>query len=298
MATYITQTKGLAGSPTLHKQEYLVTAARRQGILPLSLYYYPVDADSSGELSARQDGILSGVSFGDDIIVQLPTMLGRKYEQTLLDKIGSFRGKLIIALSSLPASMETAELAADIQLYNRADVLIVPSVEAGTFLREHGLQVARLVYLNVWDQSCALSLARPTFKRQIATTDASLAKQLAGQWVRPSVTTAYDLHAAGGFALLWLAPKYDSEVVTGQVLASGLPILVNRSSYLARIVERAGIGETFADLAAVSAYVDQCTKTDYHALAANAGWFSAFLREGGFTSHAISQAVAFANQLK
>lgn len=76
MATYITQTRGLIDQTVLPKQDRLVQAARHQGILPLSLYYYPVTADTAGELSARQDGILSGVAFGDDIIVQLPTMLG------------------------------------------------------------------------------------------------------------------------------------------------------------------------------------------------------------------------------
>lgn len=302
MAIYITQTKGLIGSSTLQKQKYLVHAARQQGILPLSLYYYPVDGDSLGELSARQDGILSGVSFGDDIIVQLPTMLGRKYEQSLLDKVNSFRSvstsKLIIVVSELPAPDNFKNIDKDIKLYNQADVLIVPSVEAGTFLREHGLQVSRLAYLDIWDRNIDLALDCSTFKRTIVTPNEKLAKNIGGEWVQPTSTLVYDLHAAGGYGLLWPVTKYDSGILEGRILASGLPILVNNSSYLARIVERAGIGIAFNDLATVADYVNNSSLEDYQTLANNAGRFSAFIREGGFTSYAISQAVTQINQLK
>lgn len=302
MATYITQTQGLIGSPILQKQARLLRAARQQGILPLSLYYYPVETDSDGELSARQDGILSGVSFGDDVIVQLPTLLGGKYEQAFLDKIADFcqasASKLIIAISALPDPAKPKELAQEIQLYNRADVLLVPSVEAGTFLHEHGLRVSRLVYLDVWDREVALNLDSPTFNRQLVTLDAALADRVAGKWVRPSATAVYDLHTAGGFALLWPATKYDSDIAEAQVLASGLPVVVNQKSYLARIVEREGMGLAVPDLATAAAYGAMVTEGNYHQLAANAGRFSAFVRSGGFTSHAISQAVASVNQLK
>lgn len=299
MTTYITQTRGLIGSSVLQKQSRLVRAARQQGILPFSLYYYPVDADSAGELSARQDGILSGVSFGDDIIVQLPTMLGDRYEQALLDKIANFQqasaSKLVIAVTSLPTP---SDLAQQVQFFNRADVLLVPSVEAGTFLQEHGLRVSRLAYLNVWDQKSDVVLTSPQFRRQLVTLDSSLADQTAGLWVRPSVTAAYDLNAAGGYALLWPSTNNDSGIAAAQVLASGLPVLVNRASYLARIVERAGMGIAFADLAAVTAYLARSNAEDYQALVENAGRLSAFVRAGGFTSHAISQAVADINRLK
>lgn len=302
MAIYITQTKGLIGSPILQRQEYLVNAARQQGILPLSLYYYPVDGDSLGELSARQDGILSGVSFGDDIIVQLPTLLGEKYELSLINKVNSFRSastsKLIIVVSQLPTLDKSEEVAENIKLYNQADVLIVPSVESGTFLREHGLQVSRLVYLDIWDRNINLALDRSTFKRKIVTPNENLAKKITGEWVRPTSTLVYDLHMAGGYGLLWPSTKYESGILEERILASGLPIIVNNESYLARLVERAGMGISFNDLMTVTDYVKHSSPEDYQTLAANAGRFSAFLREGGFTSHAISQAVAQINQLK
>lgn len=224
---------------------------------------------------------------------------GERYEQSLLNKLNNFRqvsnSKLIMVVTTLPAA---ATMAAAIEQYNQADVLIVPSVAAGTRLLAQGLQVSRLGYLNVWDHELELSLPTPSFKRQLVTLDPALAEQVPAQVVAPGPTAVYDLNGAGGFGLIWPATKDESDLTAAAVLASGLPVIVQQDSYLAELIARAGMGVAVADLAAATAYLRQAAAADYQVMAQRAGRFSALVRAGGFTSQTISQALADVSQLK
>lgn len=95
MATYITRTIGIMDPQLPHTQGAWLSACQQLQILPVSLFYYPLQAERPEQLNSRLDGILSGVHPNDDFIIQLPIYLADQYLAALVRKI-----KLVSAVSS------------------------------------------------------------------------------------------------------------------------------------------------------------------------------------------------------
>lgn len=320
MANYITNTCGLIGSEPINKQGTLTKQARSQGILPLSLYYYPVNSDSTDQLSSRLDGILSGISFGDNIILQLPTMLGDQYDQALLSKINIFRqssdSKLILAVHSVESDRSrVSELVKN--YYNRADVLILPSVHYGNYLQEMGLTVRQLVYLTVYDQfGDDIIYPVPMMTNHIVTDTDSSQIVTSMEQNGYSVTNVANsklsmleervlINHSGGWGIIW--PTNDQERFNlkmtptrffNQLMLSGLPVIVQHDNALARLVSNHNLGIVVEGLSDAMAAIKNMTDQEYQNKVKSVHAISRLLANGVFTNQALSDALLLADLTK
>lgn len=111
------------------KQHRIAEAGRKLGYREMGIFSFPVETDSSAELSKRLDGIIAALESDDVVVLQLPTGNGAVYEKLLAQKCSAYRNtKLIIMLhdmSLLEASNESQ--AAYCEICRRADAVIVPT---------------------------------------------------------------------------------------------------------------------------------------------------------------------------
>lgn len=313
MANYITNTCGLFGSDVITKQARLVKQAIRLGVLPLSLYYYPVETDSAEQLSSRLDGILSGFSFGDNLILQLPTMLGERYEHALMDKINVFRqssnSKLIIAINDVNADHDqTVKLIND--YYNQADILIVPSVHYGQYLQQLGLENANLFYLRVYDQESSQFNVPPVNQNHqlnVLTTNSTV--EQAARNLRLSVNDfsgdqsaqleqRAKLNQQGGWGIIW--PQNDAEEFTQQMsptlelnqfILAGLPVIVKAGSAVARLVKNHHLGIVSDQLPTALQNIHDIETAEYEKMQLAVHQLVTLIAQGAFTDQCLMNAL-------
>ncbi len=312
MANYITNTCGLFGSDVITKQARLVKQAIRLGVLPLSLYYYPVETDSAEQLSSRLDGILSGFSFGDNLILQMPTMLGERYEHALMEKINVFRqssnSKLIIAINDVNADRnQTVKLIND--YYNQADSLIVPSAHYGQYLQQLGLENANLFYLRVYDQESTqfnMPPVKPNPQLSLLTTNSTVeqaARDLglsvngfSEDQITPLEQRA-KLNQQGGWGIIW--PQNDAEEFTqqmsptlefNQLILAGLPVIVKAGSAVARLVKNHHLGIVSDQLPTALQKIQDLEPAEYEKIQFAVHQLGTLVAKGTFTDQCLMNA--------
>lgn len=99
MKTHITNIYGVIRKGNyLEQVNYLAECGRALGFLEMGIYRYPVNTDTSGELSKRLDGIISSVEPEDIVFLQLPTGNGIEYERLLIQKIKQIKDTRVILI--------------------------------------------------------------------------------------------------------------------------------------------------------------------------------------------------------
>ena len=148
MTMHITNLYGAWGTHVLAQQN-VAKVARELGFTEMGLYFYPVDCDTGGELRKRLDGITSAVGNGDLVIFQSPSWNALSYDKALLEVIRAHRVKLAIFIHDVITMMfegAPEEIYPSlIEIYNMADLLIVPSEPMLEFLKEKGLAVGKVL---------------------------------------------------------------------------------------------------------------------------------------------------------
>lgn len=313
MANYITNTCGLFGNDVITKQSRLVEQAIRLGILPISLYYYPVETDSAEQLSSRLDGILSGFSFNDNLILQMPTMLGERYEHALFDKINIFRksshSKLIIAINNVQADRDQT-LKLINEYYNQADGLIVPSVHYGQYLQQLGLTNANLFYLGVYDQestqfNAPMVTAKQTLNVLItnsvvnqATQDLNLSVKDFSASQATSLEQRTQLNQQGGWGIIW--PQSDPEdfiqqmspaLEFNQFILAGLPVIVKSGSAVARLVKNQHLGVVSDQIQPALLATQKMATAEYKKFQSAVQQLGSLVAKGTFTNQCLMNAL-------
>lgn len=322
MAIYITQTRGLYGDTNIVKQNLVGATAKEMGISPMSLYYYPVDSDDAGQLSARLDGILSGFSYGDHLIMQWPTLLGSKYEKSLLNKINVFRSasfsKLYVWVNEIPAlqSNDDQSLKTTVDFLNQADGVILPSVTIGTTLSEAGLQGPQLTYLQMWDWPTEKLTTNADWHHQ---TVGKLSNDQITQLIENGVTvngrknpdedaadddipleiqsTVYN--AVGGLGVIWPSTDIDRQLMPLQatsMLVAGLPIMTAKDSTLGEFVLRHGCGRVFSTFDDLVGTIKKLSQNDYQKLQGATSQVTCLCQNGWFLKSTLDQVRWLMNQ--
>lgn len=106
------------------------------------------------------------------MICQLPTGNGFRFEWELVDRLKIYQTQVIIFIQDTEAFIREShplEWKEKIRLYNRAAVLIVPSLAMRQFLLDHGLREdMKFVIQEIWDYTTdMISLRSPLFRREI-----------------------------------------------------------------------------------------------------------------------------------
>ena len=172
MKIHITNVYGQGGTAGKAVQMVADIAKKVLHYNELGIYRYPIESDSCEMLRTRLDGILSAISHGDIVILQLPTWNDMKFDEALATRLDNYRGvKKIFFIHDVPPLMfenGLEQLKRYVDLYNHADLLIVPSYKMGEYLRTKGLSVKKIVIQKMWDFPVVIDqTVIPEFKKRI-----------------------------------------------------------------------------------------------------------------------------------
>ena len=173
MNVYITKLNGMPLiSAEQYAQQMVADIAHSIGVREMGIHRYYADDESAENRSRRLDGIIAGINWGDIVICQFPTWNGMGFERALVRHIKAYHGRIVIFIHDLEAMMSEnrrSMLQDTVELYNEAELLIVPSYKMKRFLQEHGVQPGmKFIVQEVWDYTTQMNLtASRTLKREI-----------------------------------------------------------------------------------------------------------------------------------
>lgn len=92
MKVYITKTNGLSLANPLQYQQWMVAEiAHELNFREMGLLCYNGSDESDESLRSRIDGIIAGLSWGEDIVIcQFPTGNGYRFEWELIDRLNIY----------------------------------------------------------------------------------------------------------------------------------------------------------------------------------------------------------------
>lgn len=327
MAIHITNLYGARGTHATAQQN-VARIARGLGFKELGLYSYPVDCDSEEELRKRLDGITSAIEAEDLVIVQSPTWNDISYDKALLDIICCGRKVRVavfihdvITMMFDGAPEENYRKLTDI--YNMADLVIVPSQAMLDFLRGKGLKVEKILFQSMWDLPFDGEVSIPEFRRQIFFSGSPNRFPAVKAWNYQTPLCWFggedfplngenirfkgwrntaELLAAygeGGFGLVWEQKscsdyyKYNQPHKLSTYLAAGIPVIMERGLTHEQTVERYGLGFVVESLGEASDVVKNISEDEYYRLVDHVRDMSFLVREGLFTKKLLIDTVNY-----
>lgn len=332
MNIHITNIYGLGGTAAEAQQRVAEIANNTLHFNELGIYHYEVDSDSSEMLRTRIDGIIAAVGWSDIVIFQLPTWNQIKFDEALIWQLNAYRGlKKIFFIHDIPPLMFELNrylLKRYIDLYNQADLVILPSENMADFLYTEGLTVPKIIIQKMWDCPVSIDFSiYPPFNKIVNFAgNASMDKfSFAKAWKYDSVKLlvtaregdwqhdeniefigwfndqnrlANTLRKNGGFGLLWTEDEYTREYMrlcacckVSMYLASGIPVIVHSSIPEAKTVLRKKLGFAVDSLDEAVEKISNTTEEQYCQMVQSVGTFGELLRKGYFTKKLLTDAV-------
>lgn len=332
MKINITNIYGLGGTAEKAEQTVADIAKKTLHYNELSIYHYPFESDSPEMLRTRLDGIMAAVSHGDIVIFQSPSWNGIEFDKAFMSRLTAYsRLKKIIFINDVvPLMFESNRylMKPYVEMYNQADLIIVPSQRMAEFLVGEGLSVKKIVIQRMWD--CPVSIdtsVTPQFHKVInfaGKTDGtkfSFVQKWKYDTVRLAVTAnegdwehgsniqfigwfrnedllANALRENGGFGLLWTGDEYWMEYMKMNAcsklslyLASGIPVIVHSSIPEANTILNKNLGLVVDSLDEAVEKVENTTKEAYDRMVNNVEEFGQLIRGGYFAKKALTDAV-------
>lgn len=149
---HITNLYGLSGVAGL-AQKRVAKIARELGFNELDLVY-DNDLRNPDDFDKKTDGFLASLENGDIVIFQSPLWITSQIERDFIDKVKLRQSKVAIFIHDIPSMMFEGNknlMPLFIELYNKADLLIVPSENMKEHLINEGVTVKKFVIQNIWD---------------------------------------------------------------------------------------------------------------------------------------------------
>ena len=329
MHVYLTKLNGMSvTSTTQYAQRMAADIAHSLGIREMGIYRYHADAERAETRTGRLDGIIAGISAGDIVICQFPTWNGLAFERTLVRHIKAYHGHIIVFIHDVEALMSEAhraELKDTVQLYNEAEVLIVPSLGMRKFLTEHGIRTGmKFIIQEMWDYT-ALSGSLGFRGGQSYRPEIHFAGNPDGihfpntweQGVSLKVYSDSECHgshvqkmgwlpperllmelAKGGFGLVWYGNEewrqylsVNNSLKLGAYLAAGIPVIVPRGISSQSMIEKNHLGIAVDTLEEAAWAVENMAESEYRAYSAAVARFVPLVREGFFTKKCLLDAI-------
>lgn len=308
-----------------YAQRQTAEIAHQLGYKEMGIYHYNANAESDALLSVRLDGIIAGLQWDDIVVCQLPSWNGTTFDLKLVERIKAYHGRVIIFIHDIPALMFGSDrylLPALVNLYNQAEVLIVPSYAMKKFLLENGVrEEMKVVVQEIWDYTtCIHFTAPPKLKKEIhfaGDTEKFLFpnqwdyniplklysdKPCTGKnvqkmgWMDPSALLM-ELKK-GGFGLLWYGDdlwhqymSYNNSMKLSTYLAAGIPVIVPQGLSNQYLIEKNGLGIAVESLEEAVERVNALTEQEYQKYSDSVARFARLLRNGYFTKKLLVEAV-------
>lgn len=327
MKMHITNLYGAWGTHVI-AQRNVTKIARELGFREMGLYYYPVDCDSEGELRKRLDGITSAIERGDIVIFQSPSWLVTSYDRALVNNIRTRRNiRLVIFIHDVITMMfkgvPEEALVELVEIYNMADLVILPSERMLSFLQEKGLKVKKVLIQSMWDLPFTEEVRTPGFRRQVFFsgqpgrfrslmswnqavplhwfTNGELETsgrniQLGGWKNTVELLTEY---MEGGFGLVWEQSerseyyRYNQPHKLSTYLAAGIPVIMQKGLVHEQTVLDQGLGFIVNSFGEAADIVENISEEEYYRLVNNIKNISFLIRGGFFTKKLLIDTVNY-----
>ncbi|QLL73254.1 sugar transferase [Lactobacillus crispatus] len=288
----------------------------------LGIYMYNSENEPVNETNARFDGIIASVANGDTVIFQSPTWNTIKWDNQFIDHFKLYSGiKIIIFIEDIPPLMFDTNrylLPQFIDFYNKADLLIVPSVKMLNFLKENGLKDKNYVVQKMWNHLSNIDCSiipnnthiinftgnpdKFSFVTKWNNDDVKL--QLFGKesnennnpqvkymgW-QNDVILLNNLRKSGGWGLVWTEDPVTKEYMSmdatfkfSTYLAAGIPVIVHHSLQTSDLVAKKHLGIVVDNLEEASNIVKNISDSQYQEIIQNVNSFGTLIRNGYFVS--------------
>ena len=312
MRMYITRINGVwRRDPSVLRQHLTADAAHQLGFREMGIYRYQWPQESKENLSSRLDGIIAGINRGDPVIFQLPTGNGLKFDAALADRIRAYGGRLGFLIHEVePLLRGGASLRETANLYNQAEVLIVPTYAMRERLSESGVREnMKYVVQALRDYPTGEPFGEPAFKREIHFTDGTDVPGLR-DWAYPVPLKLMnplgkephqllrELSEEGGFGLLWYRDEntrrymeLDAPFSLTRYLTAGLPVIAPSEIAHQSVIRENHLGLVVGSLEEAAAAVERMTEEEYRGYARSVREFAPALRNGYYTQHSLLEAV-------
>lgn len=319
-------------SVALMAQNDIMNIVRELGVNELGIYFYNQSNESPEALNSRMDGIMAGVSFGDIVFVQSPSWNGIKWDSYFVDKLKLLDVKLVMFIHDVPPLMFESNyylMPLFIDMYNKSEVVVVPSEKMYKKLVSEGLTVKKFIVQKMWDLTHQLDLDNPQFeKKLIFSGNPSRFPHIVG-WKYETPLHVYALKeegvdyskvifkgwrrkqdlllelSKGGFGLVWGNSEnpvderdYYKENISYKLstyLAAGIPVVVPDYLSNADYIREKGIGFVVSSLEEANRLVQECNEEQYNLMAKKAQYTSYLIRNGFFTKKILVDAIIAIN---
>lgn len=323
MNLYITRLNAMGGM-TQSMQCMAAEIAHQLGFREMGVYHYNANAESPGDRAVRFDGMIAGISAGDIVVFQFHTWNGLKFERGLVDRVRAYRGRIVIFIHSLEALMIRSSgfmLAETVELYNQAEVLIVPSHAMKRFLVDSGIRPdMKFIVQEMWDYTTGISFGgEPAFRKEIHCTG-GLEPSLIQNWDSDVALKLYTsaiiprrnvFHmgiyredellvefSKGGFGLEWYHDEqaykymqYGNSFSLSRYLAAGIPVIVPAGISCQRLIEENHLGLVVDSLDEAVKRLETMEESEYREYARHVGQFALALRNGYYTKKCLIDSI-------
>lgn len=325
MNVYITKVNGLSLWNTSQYVQWMIAEIADQiGCREMGIFCYDGSTESVESLRSRIDGIIAGLSWGEDVVVcQFPTGNGFRFEWELVSRLRLYRCRIVIFINdpaSLVCKSNSDEITKTIGLYNQAEVLIVPSLAMRQFLLDNGIsKEVKFVVQEMWDCTMDMNFFRnPQFHKEfhfigdnfegIDTWNCELSLKLYASSTKngKNVYNMGEMSPAalslelskGGFGLTWYqnedsrkCMEYGIPFSCARYLAAGIPVIVPVGIANQAIIEKNHLGLVVNSLEEAIAVAESMKETEYQQYIQSVRQFAQIVRSGYYTKKSLIDAV-------
>lgn len=321
MRIHVTNVYGFSiRSTVLQSQHEVVDILKDLFDSEIGLFRYYNEEEPRNELSSRLDGIIARLNAGDIVIFQSPTWNGVDWDNALVDKIKLYGGRVVFFIQDVPPIQFENNyflMPYFIDMYNKAEVVVVPSEKMYQRLVEEGLTVKKYVVQKMWDFNVHMDLHTPSFEKKLYflgdvsrfpffqnwqydtplhvfgnhKPDYDYSKVHFGGWLNKT-ELLLEL-SKGGFGLVWgnqENPKDEPDYYKmncsyklASYLSAGIPVIVPDYLSNADFVKENNMGFVVSSLEEADKAIQECSEEKYSEMVSNVKNVQYLINNGYFT---------------
>lgn len=321
MRIHVTNVYGFSiRSTVLQSQHEVVDILKDLCDSEIGLFRYYNEEEPRNELSSRLDGIIARLNAGDIVIFQSPTWNGVDWDNALVDKIKLYGGRVVFFIQDVPPIQFENNyflMPYFIDMYNKAEVVVVPSEKMYQRLVEEGLTVKKYVVQKMWDFNVHMDLHTPSFEKKLYflgdvsrfpffqnwqydtplhvfgnhKPDYDYSKVHFGGWLNKT-ELLLEL-SKGGFGLVWgnqedpkdekVYYKMNCSYKLASYLSAGIPVIV--PDYLSNVdfIKKNNVGFVVSSLEEADKVIQECSEEKYSEMVSNVKNVQYLINNGYFT---------------
>lgn len=321
MRIHVTNVYGFSiRSTVLQSQHEVVDILKDLCDSEIGLFRYYNEEEPRNELSSRLDGIIARLNAGDIVIFQSPTWNGVDWDNALVDKIKLYGGRVVFFIQDVPPIQFENNyflMPYFIDMYNKAEVVVVPSEKMYQRLVEEGLTVKKYVVQKMWDFNVHMDLHTPSFEKKLYflgdvsrfpffqnwqydtplhvfgnhKPDYDYSKVHFGGWLNKT-ELLLEL-SKGGFGLVWGNQenpkdeldyyKMNCSYKLASYLSAGIPVIVPDYLSNADFVKENNIGFVVSSLEEADKVIQECSEKKYSEMLSSVKNVQYLINNGYFT---------------